>query len=215
MSRLPVVFSVATLAVFGTLLVLVATGWAPLHAADVALSAAARTYGLAHPGWTGTLRILTDAGATWSFLAAGSAVAGALAIRRAYPRALAVGLVTVSIPVCWGIAHRWLHRPRPANGFVAVAGNGFPSGHAANATALAALAVLLLWPRLGRAGRSVAVTAAVLGGGFVAASRVALLAHWPSDVVGGALLALGVVPLCVSAGAALTRRPASRADWPG
>jgi undecaprenyl-diphosphatase len=40
----------------------------------------------------------------------------------------------------------------------------------------------------------ITATAAVLFAGVIGLSRVALLAHWPSDVLGGYLLASAVVP---------------------
>jgi membrane-associated phospholipid phosphatase len=63
-------------------------------------------------------------------------------------------------------------------------GLGFVSGHAAVATALAAIA----WPYLGRRWRVVVVSAAVL----VALARVYVGAHLPLDVLGGAALGLAV-----------------------
>lgn len=59
----------------------------------------------------------------------------------------------------------------------------FPSGHAAYAALLAAMA----WPMFGRVGRSFAL-AFVL---WIAWSRIAAGAHFPADVVGGAFV--GVV----------------------
>lgn len=199
MPRVRLGFPVAALVAFAALLALVATGWAPLVHLDTVLSARAQAFGTAHPGWIRAVRVLTDVGATPVFLAAGTALTAVLTIQRGYARAVAAGLVTVTVPVCWALGHRLLPRPRPASGFVTALGNGFPSGHTANVSALALLGVLLLWSRCGRAGRVllVAVAAAVVV--FVALSRVALVAHWPSDVLGGALLALGITPLCLYA----------------
>lgn len=60
-----------------------------------------------------------------------------------------------------------------------------PSGHTAFATLLAAS----LWPLLPRLGRVVAVLFAV----WVALSRVSLGAHFPADVVAGALVGYGSI----------------------
>jgi lipid A 4'-phosphatase len=61
----------------------------------------------------------------------------------------------------------------------------FPSGHTANAVAIA-LAVSMIWPRY----RVLAAIFAVL----IAASRIIITAHYLSDVVMGAFLAFAIVP---------------------
>jgi membrane-associated phospholipid phosphatase len=61
----------------------------------------------------------------------------------------------------------------------------FPSGHTANAVAVA-LALSSIWPRC----RAAAAIFAVL----VAASRIIITAHYVSDVVMGAFLAFAIVP---------------------
>ena len=71
-------------------------------------------------------------------------------------------------------------------------GASFPSGHALGSAAFyAALAVLLL-PR-----RAPLVVAALIGGA-VAASRVLLGVHFPSDVTAGLLIGWGWVALCTA-----------------
>jgi undecaprenyl-diphosphatase len=78
------------------------------------------------------------------------------------------------------------------------AGFSFPSGHATGTTALCVSLLVLLVPVLHRQGRAVAVAAAVLVSIAVAASRVLLGVHYPSDVAGGLLLgALVAVLLAV------------------
>lgn len=71
----------------------------------------------------------------------------------------------------------------------------YPSGHTASATAFAMLAVLLCWHRL----RPAAALAALLGaalvvGALAAWAQAGLVAHYPTDTLGGWCTALAVVP---------------------
>ncbi|SCL17428.1 undecaprenyl-diphosphatase [Micromonospora pallida] len=187
------------LAALLALAVPVLTDWAPLDRADHALSEAFRAYGQPRPDLVSALRILTDVAATVPFMAAGLLAAILLAVRCDRPAAVFCATVTVTVPVLWGLAHWLLYNPRPLDGFVVVTSNGFPSGHTSNAVAAALAVVLLTWPRLARTGRLVVVSVATAFALFVSLTRVALLAHWPTDVLGGWLLALTVVPLAAYA----------------
>lgn len=152
------------------------------------------------------VRILTDFGQStyvlWS-LAAILLVIALIAPRlRGTPRTLLVSFGTriqyvffaVLLPVLAGEAIKHIvGRGRPFVGGAANAFNfapftgseayaSFPSGHAITSVALA-FAVSALWPRA----RIVMIIYAVL----IVSSRLVLVAHHPSDVVGGALI--GVV----------------------
>jgi undecaprenyl-diphosphatase len=194
-ARPPLAVPLLALAGFLALLGLVIGGWAPLHSLDVAASAAFREYGYAHPGLVAVLRVATDVAATVPFLAAGLVATLALVVRGARRAAVFSATLTVTIPLSWSLLHWLVYRPRPQDGFVVATSNGFPSGHTTNAAAAALGVVLLLWPRLGTTGRVVTAVLAASFAIFVGATRVALLAHWPVDVLGGWLLALAVVPL--------------------
>jgi membrane-associated phospholipid phosphatase len=202
---MPLVVPLSALGAFVVLLALVMGDWAPLHAVDTAVSAALRSYGARHAGVVRVTRVVTDVGSTMPFLAAGVAVTVLFAVLREARRAAFTGLVTVLVPTLWSLMHLLIYRPRPADAFVLIGSNGFPSGHSTNATAAALVAVLLVWPRGTPPIRAVTVGVAAAFVALVGLSRVALLAHWPSDVLGGWLLALAVVPLLARAATAPRR----------
>lgn len=177
---------------FLCLLALVVAGWAPVERLDSALSEAARRHGHEHPGHITVMRIVTDVAATPPYLVVGGAATAVFAKRGHRQRALFCALVTLAVPLLWGLQHWLIPRPRPADGFVTVPSNGFPSGHTSNACAASVAVVLLAWPLLARAGRVLVVLAAALVSLLIAGTRVALLAHWPTDVLGGLLLAVGI-----------------------
>jgi membrane-associated phospholipid phosphatase len=77
--------------------------------------------------------------------------------------------------------------------------SGVPSGHTSNAAAFGLALVLLVWPRAGGATRWATCLAAAAFVAFIGFTRVALLAHWPTDVLGGLLLAATVVPAAARA----------------
>lgn len=75
------------------------------------------------------------------------------------------------------------HRPTKQLWMETASSGSFPSGHAAAATAIAVVAVILVPPA---AKRGTAIGGAIFAL-FVAGSRVYLGVHYPGDVVGGAL----------------------------
>lgn len=91
-----------------------------------------------------------------------------------------------------------VHRPRPPDSQTVVPGviYSYPSGHELEAIAILGIVALLVWRS--RAPRAVRVAVAVAVALFcvaVAFARVAINAHWPSDVLGGMLGGVGVLAL--------------------
>jgi membrane-associated phospholipid phosphatase len=71
-------------------------------------------------------------------------------------------------------------------------GYSFPSGHALNIAVAGSAMTALVWPLLERTGRRLAVTVAVVSGLAVGLDRILLGVHFPSDVIAGWLLGLGI-----------------------
>lgn len=127
-----------------------------------------------------------------------------LVARRRFEAVLVGASVITATLVVWG-TKAIVGRARPALWDAQwYWGSSFPSGHtlstAAFATA-AALCVARIWPRAG----SGVMALAVLWTGLVAASRLVLGVHWPSDVL--VAMCLGFfIPLMISVGNDLRRR---------
>ena len=105
-----------------------------------------------------------------------------------------------------------VHRPRPPNSDTVVPGviYSFPSGHELEAICILGIVAMLVWRS--RAPRPVAWAVAILVAVFcawVAVARIAINAHWPSDVLAGFLGGIGVLALVIR----LTRHE-DRGDHP-
>jgi undecaprenyl-diphosphatase len=104
----------------------------------------------------------------------------------------------VTMMVGWGIgviAKPIAQRARPVvDGPVPHAeGYSFPSGHALNITLAAGVLVFLLWPLLSTSGRRIAVVLAIVVPVIVGLDRLFIGAHFPSDILAGHILGLGIM----------------------
>jgi membrane-associated phospholipid phosphatase len=93
-----------------------------------------------------------------------------------------------------------VHRPRPPASDTVVPGviYSFPSGHELEAVTILGIVAVLVWRS--RAPRAVAWTVAILVAIFcawVGIARIAINAHWPSDVLAGLLGGIGVLALVI------------------
>ncbi|NEA35436.1 phosphatase PAP2 family protein [Streptomyces sp. SID13031] len=73
------------------------------------------------------------------------------------------------------------------------AGYSFPSGHVLNLTLAAGVMVFLLWPLLSVAARRIGIAVATVAVVAVGLDRIFIGAHFPSDVVAGSILGIGIV----------------------
>jgi undecaprenyl-diphosphatase len=152
---------------------------------------------LASPPVLAAMRVINWAG-SWQLLLPASLLL-LLAFRRARERWYVWVALMIAAPATEGMLKVVVGRPRPE-----AASMGFPSGHATAAAAFFG-AVFYLAESLRPPARQLVRLAALVIVVLVAAARVILRAHWPSDVLGG--VALG---LALASTAALLAGPPAR-----
>jgi undecaprenyl-diphosphatase len=181
-----VLAAVAVGALVVSLLVVIDSAAAVRH---IDLSAERWVDGHRTAGWTTFFRAATNLGSPGPMFIAGGVLAIATAFR-SLPAGVALAAATLLRPVVSRGLKDAADRPRPQlSQLVHAGGSSYPSGHALGAAVLwlALPAVVLLWAR-SRVLARIALAVGVLAVVTVGYSRVYLGVHWPSDVVGGALL---------------------------
>jgi undecaprenyl-diphosphatase len=184
------VAAVALLVLFALLTALVVAGWRPLHDLDVLTVGAAQPFVLARPGLLRATLITTDAGSPLSISVLTVVLAGVFLVRqrvRAAVFIVAARLLELGVETAM---KNLVERPRPLlPDPIRVAGSfSFPSGHTAGTAVFCVSLLVLTLPAMSGRWRPVAVASAVVAVAAVASSRVLLGVHYPSDVLGGALL---------------------------
>ena len=178
---------------FLLLLLLVSDKWAPLASADQGARDSLHVFALGQPSFVAAMRTFSDSGSSVAWQIVTVIVALVLLVRRHW-RLAAFTVVTIAGSSLVNTAVKaTVNRDRPLvdQPFVNEPGASFPSGHSQAAVVGYGVLLLLLLPTLSRTWRRIAVGFAVLmviGIGF---SRVALAAHFVSDVLAG--FALGAV----------------------
>jgi len=175
---------------FAGLLLLMEDKWGPLASADFAARDELHQYALTNSAFVAVMRTASDAGSALSWQIVTALAVIWLLWRRRW-RLAAFALVTIAGSSLLNTAVKAAaHRTRPvvSQPFVHEPGASFPSGHAQAAVVGFGVLLLLFLPVLGRLWRRIAVAVAVLMVLLIGFSRVALAAHYASDVVAGFVL---------------------------
>jgi len=194
-------WTAALLAAFAVLAGLVVTRWESLIGLDRAADVGIHPIVLSSPALlTAAVAATVAGGATSIDVITAAAATGLLVTRRFVAAAYLVVARLVELAVLSAVK-LLVGRPRPALPHPVAHASGFsyPSGHTGGTAVLCVSLLVLGLPAVRRAvGRLALVALGVLAILVVAASRVLLGVHYPSDVVGGMLLgtacALGLAP---------------------
>lgn len=159
---------------------------------DLDVRALLAVYGGDHGAWGPPMLAATVVGEGWTAFLLLPLLAWART--RRFAAALTLGIaaqaiLVVAIKAAVGRVRPWMALGLPAP-FGTPHDGSFPSGHAAGSFCVAtflAIALPVAWPDAGWRARAVAVGGMALAA-FIAASRVYLGCHFPSDVLAGALL---------------------------
>lgn len=180
---------------FCLLLLFVESRWGPLLQADDAARDGLHTYALAHPMFVTLMRFTSNSGSAVAWQIMTVVVAGYLFWRRRVRLAIFVIVTIAGSSLINTLVKTTAHRARPVvdHPLLHEPGKSFPSGHAQAAAAGYAVLLLILLPYLNRVGRRLAVTVAVVIVLAIGFSRVALAAHYVSDVLAAYVLGLAWV----------------------
>lgn len=142
-------------------------------------------------GATGLMTAASNVGTSGILIAVAVIWASVELFLKRPDRALVMMSSLIALPV-YAVVKLAVHRARPVTDFVAKAGlhgESFPSGHSAGSFAVYCTLAYLVYRQLpspwSKIGASLAVGLAVL----IGFSRVYLGAHFPTDVIGGWLIA--------------------------
>ncbi|MFG2045279.1 phosphatase PAP2 family protein [Dactylosporangium sp. NPDC048998] len=173
---------------------LVAARASALLRADAAVSAAAGRFTAGHGWWHSAMAAITHSADTAVLIVVLIASLAACLLARRWWAAL---FVAAAAALGTGARLTLLYliaRPRPEHRLAGASGFSFPSGHTTSSALVAGAVIVLglavLRPRWAR---RTLVAAALAWAALVGVSRVALVVHWPTDVLGGWLLATTVI----------------------
>jgi undecaprenyl-diphosphatase len=175
---------------FVLLLVLVEDKWDPLADADQGARDSLHQYALGHPAFVTVMRFVSDSGSSLAWQVALGLVTVWLLWRRLWRLAGFVVVTGTGSSLLNTAVKAAVNRPRPLvdHPLVHLPGASFPSGHAQAAATGYGILLLVFLPVLAPGWRRVAIGFAAFKVVAIAFSRVALAAHFVSDVVAGIIL---------------------------
>jgi undecaprenyl-diphosphatase len=183
--------ALATVAIpFVLLLVLVEDRWEPLAEADRGARDVLHQYAMGHAGFVTVMRFFSDSGSALAWQIVLGLAALWLLWRRLWRLAAFVVVTAAGSSLLNTVVKAAVNRPRPLvdHPLVHPPGASFPSGHAQAAITGYAVLLLVFLPVLTPRWRRAAVVVAVFMVAAIGFSRVALAAHYVSDVVAGLIL---------------------------
>ncbi len=177
---------------FSLLLLLVVDNWGPLARADKGARDGLHAYALDHPVFVAVMRAFSDSGSSLAWQVVITLVTLWLLSRRSWRLAVFAVAAAGGSSLLNTVVKLLVHRERPIvdQPFLNEPGASFPSGHAQAAAVGYGVLLLVFIPLLTGIWRRVAVAVAVVMVLGIAFSRVALAAHYVSDVVAGIVLGL-------------------------
>lgn len=186
---------------FCLLLLFVESKWGPLLEADDAARDGLHSYALAHPLFVSLMRLTSSSGSAVAWQVVTVVMAGFLLWRRRFRLALFVIVTIAGSSLVNTLVKGAAHRARPVveHPLLHEPGLSFPSGHAQAAAAGYAVLLLVVLPYLNHVARRIAVTFAVVMVIAIGFSRVALAAHYLSDVLAAYMLGLAWVAVIAAA----------------
>ncbi len=197
------------------LIVLITTGWRPLHNFDLNIVHSLNRYAAHHAGQVRFWKIVSIIGGPTVLRIAAFLVVVLLWVRHRRAAAVLVAAAVGGAAALSGIFKVLVNRGRPVLAVPVEHADSasFPSGHALTSFVAAGVLLILLLPHMPRGRRPQLIAAAVLLIAAVGFSRLILGVHYLTDVLGSWLI--GTVLLLIVAGVfhrSLARQPAAAAS---
>lgn len=186
-----VALAVATVP-FSLLLLFVESKWEPLLELDNAARDGLHTYALSHPLFVTVMRVVSNSGSALAWQIVTIALALVLLVRRRIRLAVFVIVTNLGSSLLNTFVKTATDRARPVvnHPLLHEPGMSFPSGHAQAAVAGYGTLLFVVLPYVRGVWRRVVVLVAVLMVLAIGFSRIALAAHFVSDVLAAYVLGL-------------------------